>query len=232
VRGEAGKIEPQEYYSGRHVYNAHDYRPEALAQFFELARTSGAALNAEERSLKDICVRNGLLVENKDGSVSPGSGAIASVSRETTPFWVRKVLLTHELSHGLFYVVPGYRERCMELWQELTESERSFITLFLGNKGSLDGRAGYKGYDMTNTYLMVNEMQAHLMQQDRSEVDGYIRKYYDYMRSWLPHERALIDGMAADPTAFSRIWSRLAEAQSETAGTKNGDYFTVKKTDL
>jgi hypothetical protein len=232
VRGEAGRIEPQEHYSGRHVYNAHDYRPEALSQFFELARTSGAALNAQERSLKDICVRNGLLVEKQDGSVSPGSGAIASVSRETTPFWVRKVLLTHELSHGLFYVVPGYREKCMALWQELPESQRSFITLFLGNKGSLDGRAGYEGYDTTNTYLMVNEMQAHVMQQDRSEVDGYIRRYDDRMRSLLPQERALIDAIASDSTAFSRIWSRLAEAQSETAGIANGDYFTVKKTGL
>jgi hypothetical protein len=52
------------------------------------------------------------------------------------------------------------------------------------------------------------------------------------MRSLLPQERALIDAIASDSTAFSRIWSRLAEAQSETAGIANGDYFTVKKTGL
>lgn len=226
VTGEAGRIEDWSYYAGRHVYNAHDYRPEDLAAFFELARRDGIALNAQETFLMDLCLERGIL-RIEGGAVVPGRGAVLSFSEETSPLWLRKRLLTHETAHGLFYASAAYRDACTALWRRLTDHERGFFELFLLNKGRLDGREGYDGYDVTNEYLTVNETQAHIVQLDRGEVSAYFGMYFSRMKAMLPGHESLYRQVERDPGMFDRVRTAFEEAIFDATGIRNGVFYTL-----
>lgn len=226
VTGEAGRIEDWPYYEGRHVYNAHDYRPEDLAAFFELARRDGIPLNSQETFLRELCLARGII--RIDGErIVPGRGAVLSFSEETTPPWLRKRLLTHETAHGLFYASAAYRDACISLWRRLAEHERGFFELFLLNKGRLDGREGYDGYDVENEYLTVNEAQAHVVQLDRGEVSAYFEMYFSRMKAVLPGHDTLYRQVERDPGMFDRIRAAFEEAIFDATGIRNGGFYTL-----
>ena len=239
VKGESGRIEEEPYYAGRHVYNAHDYSPEDLARFFRLAAGSGVLLNPEETALREIALRLGVL-RLPDGAgregperdarlVQPGQGAILSVSRETSAP-LRRRLLAHETCHGLFYALPAFREGCFALWRELPPEEQSFWRLFLANKGLLDGRSGYDGYDTENLYLTVNEMQAHVLQLQRGEVPGYFAgTYLPRLEKLLPERRTELERLMEErPFMFEQTRLRLEALLEQTLGVREGDLAAAR----
>jgi hypothetical protein len=162
-RGFRGSILSDAELSGRHGWNAHNYRPEGLAAFFNAAQSEGAELNAEEVLLREILLANGV-IHRDDGSYRPGTGGVLSISQESYPI-LRELLVTHEALHGVFYEEPGFRDDAWRIWDGLSEEERSFWRQLLG----------YMTYDPADEYLMVNEFQAYLLQQPLERARAYLR---------------------------------------------------------
>jgi hypothetical protein len=163
-RGFRGRILTNRELEGRHGWNAHDYGPQGLAAFFNAMSGSPVPLNPEERLLRGISVDRGLIAAS-EGGYSPGHGGILSVSRSSSPV-ERRLLLTHESFHGLFFFSAEYRSACFGLWDALSPSGRSF---FLSLLGSL-------GYDVSDLSLTVNELQAYLLQQPTDFAEAYFTR--------------------------------------------------------
>jgi hypothetical protein len=162
-----------------HGYNAHNYRPEDLARFFNTADT--VSLNREESLLKQILLRNGIIT-CREAKYYPGAGGLISISQESVPS-LRKLLFIHELFHGVYYTLPAYRRGVKEVWEELEPAERTYWILFLRSKG----------YDVEDEFLVTNEFQAYLLQQaDRWLVPYFERKTEDFEYYPESFERALL----------------------------------------
>lgn len=177
--GFIGRLLPNTELEGRHGWNAHDYRPEDLADFFTKAEALSFQLNEEEELLKDILVNHGIIKAEALGSkFSAGTGAVLSVSRETLPNW-RYRFLTHECLHGIFFTNSEYRLSMYKAFSELAPEEVEFW------KRLLD----YRHYDVENTYLLVNEFMAYSLQQPIEEVDEYFKGFlYKRMVAARPYE--------------------------------------------
>ena len=73
---------------------------------------------------------------------------------ETLDAAVRESILLHELSHGVYFTDPAYRDHAKAFWeQKLTEEERAIWRAFLASRD----------YDSANEDMMLNEAQAFLM---------------------------------------------------------------------
>ncbi len=227
VAGEAGQIFPEEYYEGRHTYNAHDYRPQDLVSFFSTAEQTGVALNQREQFLRDVLIDYGII--HADGNrYTEGHGAVLSFSRAT---WrpLRQRLLRHEAMHGIFYVSERFREGSFELWDSMSALEQEYWRLFLGNKGRMDGREGYDGYDVDRHYLLVNEMQAHVLQLHPHEVNPYFRDFYARrIREVAPSSAHVVNNLiAAEPDVFVETRRALEELLEEVTGVSGGYLMAV-----
>ena len=159
--GFRGAIENPEALSGKHGYNAHDYRAEDLARFFSAAARQGIPLTQGESQLQEILVTNDVIRMSATG-FAPGDGAVISISRSSAPP-LRQLLLTHECAHGVFFSLPGFREGAEAVWESLTQDEKEVWLDFLSSRD----------YDTTDHYLVINEFQAYLFQQDRASVEGF-----------------------------------------------------------
>lgn len=139
---------------GKHGWNAHDYSPESLADFFTLAGKTNFPLNPEEELLMNICLANGIL--KKEGEVfSPGRGAVISTSLSTF-YEQRFIFMTHEAIHGLFFTQPEFRRLCEDFWPTLRAEEQHFWMNFLS----------YRGYNVAEDRdLLITEVTAYLLQQ-------------------------------------------------------------------
>lgn len=162
--GYKGRLMTDEELGSLHSWNAHDYRPEDLAAFFELARTKGFPLNKEELALRSLLVERGV-IRQKDQAYGPGAGALISISRESAPY-LRTMFLTHESTHGIFFADSEYRDYIRGIWAAMGKEEKWYWLLFLG----------WKEYDTTNSYLLANEYQAYLLQQVLPLVTDYFTK--------------------------------------------------------
>ena len=105
-----------------HGWNAHDYRAEDLAAFFEAARKTKFPLNAEETELRRILLASGLIrkAASAEGFITSGEGAIISISRESVDY-LRTLFITHEGFHGIFFQDKEFRlfpanatQRCLQ----------------------------------------------------------------------------------------------------------------------
>jgi len=210
-RGYRGRLVSNEEFAGLHGFNAHDYRAEDLAGFYQEARKQLFALNPEEELLKQILLANGVIRD--DGVFCPGKGGILSISRSSYPV-LRRHLLTHECAHGLFFSFPEFREASFEAWDRLSEQEQDFWKLFFR----------WVGYDTEDPYLTVNEYQAYLFQQPRSGVRYYfavltasrlISSYPD-QASWVQ------ELIRSDPERFTRAFDQLETLLKRIAGLEGG----------
>ncbi len=210
--GFRGRLLEDRELDDRHGYNAHDYHAEDLARFYQKAADQRFPLNAEEEMLRELLLANGVL-RRQGERIAPGAGAVLSVSRSSSPE-LRRLLLTHEVFHGLFFAEPAYREACMRAWERLDEPTRAYLLLMFR----------WVGYDLTDPYLMANELQAYLFQQDRRGVEYY---FGTLMASRLarsfPGERPALERfIAADPHRFRRLYDSLEADLRETAGMVGG----------
>ena len=96
---------------------------------------------------------------------TPGAGAVLSISRSSNKY-ERILLLAHESYHGIYFSSEEYRSLCARLWKEAPAIERRFMTSLLGALG----------YDPASHELAVNEFQAYLLQQPRSDAAAYFER--------------------------------------------------------
>jgi hypothetical protein len=216
--GHAGKLESFAALKGLHGYNAHDYRAEDLARFFTTARKDPAGLSAEEGELERLLVDNGVLKQTSDGS-APGDGCVLSISRSSSPI-LRSLLLTHESFHGLFFTIPAFREATEAAWTALSADERAVWLDYLASRS----------YDTGNHYLVVNEFQSYLLQQERLGVQGFQDLLLERMRSGNARQAGLARRLAAThPGSFLAAFDRLDAALQSAGGPPGGHAIGVRK---
>ncbi|MFP3041815.1 hypothetical protein LQZ19_08335 [Treponema primitia] len=159
--GFRGRLAPDAEIADLHGWNAHDYRAEDLARFFEAARAQNFPLLPEERELEAILLNAGIIVLN-DSRYTSGKGAIISISRES-PDYLRNLFMAHEGFHGLFFIDEDFRDFSRRRWDTLPRTAKRFILSYFD----------FQHYDMADSYLMVNEFMAHCLQQPASLAPRY-----------------------------------------------------------
>ncbi|HTP59661.1 MAG TPA: hypothetical protein VMM82_12135 [Spirochaetia bacterium] len=197
-----------------HGWNAHDYGPEGLASFYNAAERAGVVLNPEELTLQEIVLDQGILVMERDQFAS-GAGGILSISRSSSVY-ERRLLLTHESFHGIFFASPEYRDFCFTVWDSLTPGTRAFFRGFLDELG----------YDSTYRYLCVNEFQAYLMQQPLRYAPEYFQRVtrrFEGKRAGVPVAGMLEAARRLNGFLESRYGLRAgATVEAERAGKDSG----------
>jgi hypothetical protein len=164
--GFEGQLSTDEEIAGLHGWNAHDYRAEDLARFFETARITNFPLNIEELELQQILLEQKIIVQdvsvNDDSKIVPGSGAIVSISRES-PEYLRYRFIVHESYHGLYFIDKEFEDFCRSRWENLNPTAKAFILQYFA----------YMQYDTNNVYLMANELMAYCLQQSVANAGTY-----------------------------------------------------------
>jgi len=169
-RGFRGRLAPDSEIAELHGWNAHDYRAESLARFFQTAREAQFPLLAEERELERILLNAGIIRAEgaaastggaTGGKISAGEGGIVSISRESNAS-LRSLFMAHEGFHGIFFIDEDFQDFTRRRWRQFPAQARRFIVSYFG----------YQQYDTQDEYLLVNEFMAHILQQPVSR-SGY-----------------------------------------------------------
>ncbi|GHV79888.1 hypothetical protein AGMMS49944_16790 [Spirochaetia bacterium] len=206
-QGFRGRLAPDAEIADLHGWNAHDYRAEDLARFFEAARAANFPLLKEERELEAILLNAGIIRrENGTSRYISGEGAVISISRESPPY-LRSLFMAHEGFHGLFFIDEDFRNFSRRRWDNLSGAAKRFIRSYFE----------YQRYDMNDPYLVVNEFMAHILQQSVSQAAKYFGETlagriseHEWRHTVLPpkDEAAgnwpeLAEAFAAEAAAFS-----------------------------
>lgn len=207
--GYKGKILTNEQLKGKHGYNAHDYSVESMAAFFNKAYEINFQLNPEEITLKNILLVNGMLKADSenDGFVVPVKGGLVSISKET-PGWSRRRLLAHEGWHTLYFADEEFRNFVAACFYTMDPNARDFIIGFFKSQPSL-------GYDVNDTYLLINEFMAYTLQQPVNQVADY----YKNLATWPSVKKAI-------PELCKYIQNTNAQAFEDVAIMLNDFIFT------
>lgn len=160
-----------------HGFNAHDYRAESLAEFFNRASQEQFPLNVQEEDLRAILLEQGIIIQKDDGFI-PGEGAVLSFSRQSSTS-LRYLFMTHEGFHGLYFTHQEYQAEMYRLYTSMDSRAVDFLESYFSVIKS-------RGYDCSDQYLMENECMAYTMQQSISRVSSYF--------SETLHERFLRHG--------------------------------------
>lgn len=163
-QGYKGKILSDEELKGKHGYNAHDYKPESMADFFNAADEKNFKLNKEEEILRKILLENGLL-EIDGNKMVPGKGGLVSISQES-PEYLRRQLLAHEGWHTIYFADENFRNFVSAVYYTMESNAQDFLIDYFKSQSSLN-------YDTSDDYLMKNEFMAYIMQQSVGAVGTY-----------------------------------------------------------
>jgi hypothetical protein len=206
------RLVPDRELEGLHGWNAHDYRAEDLARFFEAARLDNFPLLDEERGLCALLLENRILRREPDGKIVPGTGAVLSISRESAGY-LRGRFMTHECFHGLFFVDEDFRNFSADRWENFPPEAKRFFRSYLDSMR----------YDTAVAYLVVNEFMAYCLQQSVSQAPHYFGEYLagqiadnPLRRAVLPREEQTAGGGRWWPT-LAGAFAREAEAFSDYA---------------
>ncbi len=164
--GYRGRLMSDAFLQEQHGYNAHDYRAETLASFFELARATNFTLNARELLLKEILAVNGIITFGQNGEVLPGEGAVISISQESA-MYLRWTFIAHEGWHGLFFTDSDFRNTVASLYYTMDQQALHALLTYFSVTPTLN-------YDRADDYLMKNEFMAYMLQRPVSQA----REYY------------------------------------------------------
>jgi len=203
-RGFRGRLAHDEEIADLHGWNAHDYRSEDLARFFQTARMENFPLNREELELEQILLNTGLMWETLDG-LQGGEGGILSISREA-PEFLRFLFMAHEGFHGLFYIDEDFREFTANRWYWFPEDGQRMFLTFLDDQE----------YDITVEFIVLKEFASFLLQQPVSMAPAYFGRRMPYRITnpyWHAENRHLRDHTGAFPH-FANMFTREAEAFS------------------
>jgi len=202
--GFRGRLAPDSEIEELHGWNAHDYRAEDLAVFFDTARKTNFALSNEEKELEKILLNEKIILEDLGGIV-PGSGAIISISRESSSY-LRYRFMAHEGYHGLFFIDEEFRDFSKKRLQQLPSAARRFIVSFFE----------FQQYDIKDEYLFVNEFMAHVLQQSVSQAPDYFGSYLPgrLESTWRVSTLPPKDEVSGSWTSLAKVFTDEAQAFS------------------
>ncbi|MBI9104347.1 MAG: hypothetical protein JEY99_18165 [Spirochaetales bacterium] len=212
--GFVGRLAPNEEIKPLHGWNAHDYRPEDLANFFQQARIENFKLNPEEELLQELLLACGVLLDSA-GTLLPGKGALIGTSIETF-YEQRLIFMAHESLHGIYFTSEEYRKECEAFWDTLSADEQKFWRNFLS----------YRGYNVDEDHdLLINETCTYLLQQPPDQADdyfvGFITPRLLSSRTWLKDWLTpfLLDNQGLFADEVRRMEERLYRLAGFTAAT-------------
>lgn len=218
-KGSTGRLLPNSVIEPLHGWNAHDYRAEDLARFFQQAEEESFQLNEEEYLLRSILLKHGIILR-EGGEWLSGTGGILSLSRESSDR-LRYLFITHEGYHGLYFASGEYRERVEAIWNTLSADEQRFWKFFLD----------WKLYEVDDVDLVINEFQAYLMQQHLSYVDTYFKEYTipRLVRRFPEYEAEAAFFLEEYPDHFIRSARHIQAAAESLAGIRAGDLVCLRE---
>jgi hypothetical protein len=200
--GFRGRLAPDSEIEELHAWNAHDYRAEDLARFFEAARAVNFPLLDEELQLKQILL-NEKIIKETQGGITAGEGAIVSISRESAEY-LRFQFMAHEGYHGIFFLDEDFREFTRQRWAGLSAPAKRFIISYFE----------FQQYDVRDEFLLVNEFMGHILQQAVSNASRYFGQMLpsrlETNSTWRATHLPQKDEVAGN-------WPILAEAFTEEA---------------
>jgi len=156
-----GRLSHDNEFAGLHGWNAHDYRAQALADFYDMADKTGFPLNEDEILLKSILFNTGI-IRQIEGGIVPGEGGIISISRQSGTS-LRRVLIAHEGFHGIFYADEEFSNFSQNRWERLNQQARGVLAAFLD----------YNRYDTSWDYLVLKEFTSYILQRPVAEARYY-----------------------------------------------------------
>jgi hypothetical protein len=222
-KGFRGRLAPDSEIAELHAWNAHDYRAEDLARFFQAARQAQFPLLAEERELERILFDAGIIRggggSGGAGTITTGEGGIVSVSRESNAS-LRALFMAHEGFHGIFFIDADFRNFTRRRWQQLPAAAKRFIVSYFG----------YQQYDTADEYLLVNEFMGHVLQQPVSQAGHYfgttlpLRLETSWRKQDLPPKDKGPPGSQASGSwpVLAEAFTREAQAFSDYAANRWG----------
>ena len=202
--GFRGRLARDEEIADLHGWNAHDYRAEDLARFFQSAREQGFPLNREELELEQILLDEGLIWECLDG-LRGGEGGILSISREAS-LTLRFLFMAHEGFHGLFFIDESFRSFTADRWHRFPEEGRRMFLTFLDDQE----------YDISVDFIVYKEFASFLLQQHISQAPFYFGIRMPYRISspcWHRENRHLRAANGSFPH-FAKIFTYEVEVFS------------------
>ncbi len=220
-RGYIGSLLTDEELSGLHGYNAHNYRPEGLADFYTAAEREDFPLNSYELLLRDVVERHGIIIRDERGGWRPGSGGVLGVSRESTGEH-RRLLVVHEAMHGVLYEEDEFHRGVSDYWRSsLSERERQYWRDMLG----------WMGYAPGDEYLMYNEFQAYLLQRPEAATRWYFRSLMaDRVRNARGRREPVDTFLGDHPTTFVDSAAAMNDLLFRTTGLIGGNPYYLEAT--
>ncbi|MDR2486231.1 MAG: hypothetical protein LBD55_12685 [Treponema sp.] len=212
--GFRGRLATNQEIADLHGWNAHDYRAEDLAAFFETARQTRFRLNAEEGELADILLGAHIIYQSNGGEFLPGTGALVSISRES-PDYLRSRFMVHEGFHGIFFIDEDFRDFSRRRFENFSPQAKRFIINFFD----------YQHYDIKDQYLVINEFMAHVLQQSVSQAGEYFGKTLASRIDASSWRRAILppkDEATGSWPGIARAFQAEAEAFSEYVNRRWG----------
>lgn len=211
-KGFIGKLLTDAQMASSHGFNAHDYRAESLAAFFDKAEKEHFALNESELLLRDILFANGVIARSASG-ITAGRGAVVSISRES-PRFLRERLLVHEGLHGVYFTEESFRRKVDEVFYATDPVSLRFLKRYFEVNPSLN-------YNTDDSYLFKNEFMAYTLQQSVGEVKNYyIDRLARIINSAEPELCAYIRDTEA--AAFTQAAEKMSAFLAENWGINGG----------
>lgn len=211
-KGFIGKLLTDAQMASSHGFNAHDYRAESLAAFFDKAEKKHFALNESELLLRDILFANGVIARSASG-ITAGRGAVVSISRES-PRFLRERLLVHEGLHGVYFTEESFRREVDEVFYATDPVSLRFLKRYFEVNPSLN-------YNTDDSYLFKNEFMAYTLQQSVGEVKNYyIDRLARIINSAEPELCAYIRDTEA--AAFTQAAEKMSAFLAENWGINGG----------
>lgn len=211
-KGFIGKLLTDTQMASSHGFNAHDYRAESLAAFFDKAEKEHFALNESELLLRDILFANGVIARSASG-ITAGRGAVVSISRES-PRFLRERLLVHEGLHGVYFTEESFRREVDEVFYATDPVSLRFLKRYFEVNPSLN-------YNTDDSYLFKNEFMAYTLQQSVGEVKNYyIDRLARIINSAEPELCAYIRDTEA--AAFTQAAEKMSAFLAENWGINGG----------
>ena len=211
-KGFIGTLLTDAQIASSHGFNAHDYRAESLAAFFDKAEKEHFALNESELLLRDILFANGVILRSASG-ITAGRGAVVSISRES-PRFLRERLLVHEGLHGVYFTEESFRREVDEVFYATDPVSLRFLKRYFEVNPSLN-------YNTDDSYLFKNEFMAYTLQQSVGEVKNYyIDRLARIINSAEPELCAYIRD--TDAAAFTQAAETMSAFLAEKWGINGG----------
>ena len=195
-----------------HGWNAHNYRAEDLAVFFQTARETNFPLLDEEWELEYILTRAGVLRwDPRTHRILPGRGAVLSISRERSHFNLRTRFMNHEVFHGLYFIDEDFQRFSRQRWEAFPAFARDFFIAWLQ----------VQEYDTGYDFLVINEFMGHILQYPVANAAWYFGQHLPNLiltRSprhsiYLPVREETRDGRRFWPD-LARVFTAEAEVFS------------------